>query len=246
MKKYASILAVVLLLIMIISGCGVGNNASKRELMNSPIAKNNKEWVESIGLFDFLKVAPVAFGEGYEDGIIRIFVYCDNGVESYETFCKIINDHNTFVANNPSYFSDGTRIEFCCAHESQYVSLRAFSESDSSSTIHEYEEMLNADESARIHYVSLDLSDLGSWDDYLFKTDITFNVPILVLSEWDVKDHSMIDEGTYEILDHFANLEQVVIDYHNMEYDVNEVYNVVQKYTPGVRVFDAKTKEYIK
>ena len=209
-----------------------------------PLVADNREWVDAIGLFDHFDTTPFGVGEGYDNGILRIYINCDNGVDSYETMAGIINAHNSFVDGYSDYFSGGKQIVFVCSHSSQYNSCYVFNEETGPGRFQEYEDLLGQATTAKFQYMTVELCDLGGYDKSLLEMKTKLDIPVLILHERQIKEYSQVAESNYEILNQFSGLEQVVIDFGGMDYNIDDVYSTIQKYAPGVKVFDVGSMSY--
>ncbi len=245
MKKQFLVIVSSILLMLLVVGCGRERGASRKDIESMPLVTDNREWVDAIGLFDNFDTTPFGVGEGYDNGILRVYINCDKGVESYETMAGIINAHNSFVDSNPGYFSEGKQIVFVCSHSSQYNSFYVFNEENGPARFQEYEDMLGQSATAKFQYMNVELCDLGSYDKSLLEMKTKIDVPVLILHERQIKEYSQVAESNYEILNQFSGLEQVVIDFGGMDYNIDDVYSTIQKYAPGVKVFDVGSMSYV-
>ena len=237
MKRKHKYLWCLIALLVLMTGCMPNKPISENEMSKMEI--ENKEWVDAIGLLNRDSAPFSGFDE--TDSEINVELMCDNGVSSYEDVCEVVNAHNKFVDENPTYFNDDITINFTCEHTGQSQSLRLFNQHCSFYGFEKYEEYLKRSYTSKIQYAYVQMARTPE----LAEMSNKFNVPVVILGALDVPAWPSDDH--YKVLNGFKNLELVVIDYYseNMEYDPAEVYNTIQKYAPGVKVFDVRSLSYV-
>ncbi len=227
----------IVALFVLLTGCIPNKPLNEKEIDNLVI--ENKEWADAIGLLE-KESAPFS-GLVETDSEIQAELMCDRSVSSYEDLCSVVNAHNEFVENNPDYFGDDIDITFLCEWEGSYQPMRFFNKNCSFYGFQEYEAYLNREKTAKIEYAYINMGRVPELGEMSSK----FNVPVVVLGAVDYP--SWPTEEDYKILSGFANPELVVIDYYSekMEYDPAEICETIQKYAPGVKVFDVRSSTYV-
>ena len=229
MKK--KIIALISSIALLLCGCTQQPFKSFKKIETS-----YPEWLEATS-FENTKSGVLAY---YNENptSVEIGILCEKGVESYEDLCDMINAHNSFVNNNPDYFGNDIAISFIGTLKNWQNTIYFFNGTCKYLDMDYYKDNLEFEKTEKMQFA---LINIASIPDELFGMSSNFNVPIVILEE---TNGIIPSEHTYEVLKHFSNLEQVMISF-NGDYNSKDIYDVIQKYTPGVRVFDAKTKEYI-
>ena len=235
-RKFKYCLCLVTLLTLM-TGCMPNKPISEKEISKMEIV--NKEWADDIGLLNRDSAPFSGFSE--TDAEITAEFLCDNGVSSYEDVCEVVNAHNKFVDENPAYFKDDITINFTCEHGGASQPLRLFNQHCSFYGFEKYEEYLERSYTHKIQYAYVEMAGTPE----LAKMSNKFNVPVVILGALDVPAWPSDDQ--YNVLNSFEILELVVIDYYSekLEYDPSEVYQTIQKYAPGVAVFDVRSLSYL-
>ncbi len=239
MKDGFKLVFLSLLLTILVTGCVPNRPVAPEEKEEYVI--ENREWADAIGLLE-KESAPFS-GLTETDGEITAELMCDNGVSSYEDVCEVINAHNKFVDENPTYFDDDITINFTCENAGPMQFLRLFNQHCSFYGFEEYEEYLNRSYTPEIQYAYIEMARTQTPE--LAEMSNKFNVPVAILGALDVP--AWPSDDNYKVLNAFENLELVVIDYYSekLEYDPAEVCETIQKYAPGVKVFDVRSMSYV-
>ena len=231
-KKPILLLVVV---VVFLAGCTYNSSESGKK----PQIKN-QEWVEAIGLFDH-ENAPVD-GLGESDDEISISILCDNGYDGYDALAEIINKHNGFVDANPTYFSGNPRILFYASLESEYNTMVFFNERCTFHKFSQYEDALERSSTDKIQYAYIGVSDVPQ---ELYDMQNKFDIPVVIFQMLNAS--RLPEDSFYEALNAFSNLETVILEYSgkDLEYDPAEISGTIQKYAPGVKVFDVRSMTYV-
>ena len=238
MKKRSIGLVYIVVLMLLLTGCVVAN-APVSSTEKEEMVIVNREWADAIRLLG--KEAAPFSGLSETDSEIHAELMCDNSVKSYEDVCRVVNAHNSFVDANPEYFSDDIEISFLCEQESYFQPMHLFNQHCDFYGFEKYEDSLQRGKTSKIQYAYIQMGRIPELDEMSNK----FNVPVVILGAIDVS--AWPSDKDYKVLNGFTNPELVVIDYYseNLEYDPEKVCETIQKYAPGVKVFDVGSMSYV-
>lgn len=105
--RYIAWFAVMCLLIANLSGCA---NNDKKSLSIDEINTSYQEWFNAVGL-DTNEAFVVQSYEERDNAIDIGIRMTDNTFEGYQDVLSLLEKHNTFVQDNPGYFSDNVKIK---------------------------------------------------------------------------------------------------------------------------------------
>ncbi|SHN50924.1 hypothetical protein SAMN02745247_00609 [Butyrivibrio hungatei DSM 14810] len=207
-------------------------------------SKNNvntsyTEWVEEIGVnsTEYIDI----YGGVEDDSKICLFIDYHDDLEGYKELCDIVNGHNRFVEENPTYFPNNMNICFVNRHKNQCVPTFFFNNTDISYGIDKYIPELKREATAKLQYMFIDLNAAAM---ELEVTDnLEINVPVLIFY---YKNSSLPGDKGYELLTEFKNLEQVVIDYHVPNYAIRDVAESIRRYQPDVEIYFVDGNDLVK
>ena len=213
-KKKSQILTVVSLIILCLGIIGCGRNQEFAEY---------KEWYNTLHINRHKGISVHALSE--DEGHFQISVKCNP--EHLDSFNEVIQAHNDFASAHPGYF-DNVSVEYDTVYSSGAGYFRFFNKP------HEDFSGLNADWmqcDGAIMYLQGNIQDFTiAYNEH----QTEFSESVLILESEDPGYYSEVD---YEFLKQFANLERIIIKYSG-EYDMDDVVQIINKYTSEVSVYE--------
>lgn len=222
MKKLKKIVF-ILVIVMTLTSCGPKNNVSEYSAEAS-----GPDWENSIGISS-LKNIKVSKSE-VDSSNIRLDLEYENGLEGYKELCDVVNAHNKFVENNPDYFLNDTKITFTNMYASEFSPSFFSNISDGSNGL-EYISQLGREDTAKVLYMYMDIVSANT--EKQESGDIVIDVPVIILGNDFI---NLPQESDYSFLSECKSAEQVIIDFHNVEYDKEEISKNIRKYLPNVEI----------
>lgn len=190
------------------------------------IKSAHKEWTDAIGLFSHDNLKVLRYNT--DNNEISLSIKYLNGMEGYEEFCDVINAHNKFVAENPDFFPNDTKITINNELENgMYLSYFSNTVSD------DYMSELVEENTAKLQYMYINVFDVNT--EIQENPNIEIDVPIVVVAN----DYTNVPAGKrFAFLSEFKNAKYVITDFHNVEYDRSDVCKDIHEYLPDVEVYD--------
>ena len=227
MKKRFSFIILLVTLFVALTACR-GIRPPKHNIHTS-----YKEWAKAIGLYSTKLVRVSCYDNEH---IIQFGFENLEGVEGYKEVCEVINAHNRFVDENPDYFPDD--IEITAANRSTsnlpWHSMFFNYAKQGEDRISFYLKDLGREKSAKMQYMCIDLfrAEIESEENGL-----EIDVPVVIL-QFD--NPYPPTDPFYDFLSDCKNVEQVIIEYTNMEYDVDEACESIRKRLPEAEIYIAQ------
>ena len=226
MKRITIIAIVTVILCTFITGC---SNTPKE-------VKEYKEWYEALQIenregFKYL-------GSSHEDNRYSITIECDE--ENLGAFNDVIKRHNQFVKSNPDYFSEDAQIYILSSDgdPSPAVGFDCYNRPG------DYFGEISGqgiEENLEVQYMSVEVFDLIT---AYKKCQNSFSIPVLILTAHD-PGHIFYED--FEFLKQFSDVEQIIIYFSELDYDMEEVAKAVHEYCPGAELYETVYgPEYIK
>ena len=222
-RKIKSLITIIMIVVMMtLSACG------SRYINKHNIKTSYKEWINQISLFSHENLKVQGYTE--KDNKIELDLEYENGLTGYKELCDVVNAHNKFVSENPDYFSSDINIRIMNRYASEMTASFFFSNSDDLMGINEYIEELGRAKSSKIQYMYIDPfvadAEISNSD------NIEIDVPVVIMQS----DYEPGEEK-YAFLNEFKNAEQVIIDYHKVEYNQEKACEYIRKYLPDVEIY---------
>ena len=226
MKRITIIAIVTVILCTFITGC---SNTPKE-------VKEYKEWYEALQIenregFKYL-------GSSHEDNRYSITIECDE--ENLGAFNDVIKRHNQFVKSNPDYFSEDAQI-YILSSDGGPSPAACF---DCYNRPGDYFGEISGqgiEENLEVQYMSVEVFDLITAYE---KCQNSFSIPVLILTAHD-PGHIFYED--FEFLKQFSDVEQIIIYFSELDYDMEEVAKAVHEYCPDAELYQTVYgPEYIK
>ena len=220
MNKRKRFFASILILVLFLTACGTQHYVRKNS-----IKAQHRDWAEQIGLFSHDNLKVSSYRE--ENNEIEIELEYENGLDGYKNLCGVVNAHNKFVEENPGCFSDDIDIRIVNRYANEYVAScfynRAYDE------LYDYS-VLGRPKTAKIQYMAIDIgNDITELEEC---DDIEIDVPVVI-----IKSDYAPGEEAYSFLREFKKAEQVVIDYHSVDYSQEKACEFIRKNLPDVEIY---------
>jgi hypothetical protein len=216
MKRIFRAISIALLTCVLISGCG---------RIPKEVAEY-KEWYEALQIenrdgFKYL-------GSSHTNNRYSISIECDE--ENLGAFNDVIKRHNEFVKKNADYFPEDAQIYIL----SSYGGPNPAAVFDCYNRPGDYFGEISGqgiEENLEVKYMSVNVFDLKIAYD---KHQNEFSIPVLVLT---VENPESVNSDDLEFLKGFTNLRQIIIYYNALGYDMAPTLEGINKYAPGVEVY---------
>lgn len=226
MKKSLLYAITTILLCMFIVGC---SNTPKE-------VKEYKEWYEALQIED--RKGFKYLGSSHKDNRYSITIECDE--ENLGAFNDVIKRHNQFVKSNPDYFSEDAQI-YILSSDGGPSPAACF---DCYNRPGDYFGEISGqgiEENLEVKYMSVDVYDLVT---AYGKCQNKFSIPVLILTTHYTGTISYED---FEFLKQFSDVEQIIISFSELDYDMEEVAKAIHEYCPGAELYETVYgPEYIK
>ncbi|RKM56530.1 hypothetical protein D6853_07010 [Butyrivibrio sp. X503] len=222
MNKRRKIIFTLVFLLMLLSACGSVNN--------SKVKMSYGKWEKQIGLFSKKNLTTNVYI--LDSAEMELKLTYKNGLEGYKELCDVVNAHNKFVEDNPGYFPNGFAITFTNEYVDE-MSPSFFSNiSDGSNGIDYLDELAESDTS-KLQYMCIKMDSVEV--EVEGSEDIQIDVPIVILQS---HSDSYTPKGKmYAFLKEVNNPKQIIIDYWEEGYDLNEVCKDIREYVPDVEIY---------
>ena len=229
MRKKLLVLLTLMAVIFVCVGCGrIFGNVTKRNIKTS-----YPEWIKEIGLLDGKSLRITSYVE-QEDGFIEIEFSCKSREieQGFKELSEVIDKHNQFVLDNPSYFSEDNRIVIREDGGSVTLTPYFFSQAYSYYTgISDVGDDIGRCDNMLINYAYINMK--GDYFKWVTSYNVNYNLPVVVM----YCDGAGPTESYYSILNHFNGVEQVLLEYKTDDEVFKRIKGYVQKYAPGVEVY---------
>ncbi|RKM57746.1 hypothetical protein D6856_13910 [Butyrivibrio sp. XB500-5] len=227
MNKRVHLAGLLILMLMILTSCGPEHYASKYD-----VGLEHEEWANEIGLFSHENLKVREYED--ENAGIKLELEYENGLAGYKELCDVVNAHNKFVEENPDYFPSDINVTFTNKYASEF-SPSFFSNISNGSNGIDYISKLGKEDTAKVQYMYIDIASATT--EIQKSDDIVIDVPAIILGN----DYRNIpNENAYSFLSECKSAEQVIIDFHNVEYDRGEVSNCIRKYLPNAEIYSVE------
>ena len=245
-KKIAKIL---LSIIMIVSLVGCGTHFYEHDIETTYV-----EWATELGL-DSTRCVKTWCKQSNNELILGFFsqhefepniidklkMYYDASypefTDGYTEMNNVINAHNHFVSENPDYFPEDIKIRIIDGYPDGRPWDACFFNNINLCSFGDYLLPLARPATSKIQFVCLDLRR-SDFTDYGKELDI----PVVILQNmnYSFKDaYRFTPDSSYlEFLKDFDNLEQVVIDFYNVDYDIDDICEKIHENVPGVEIYE--------
>ena len=214
MKRITRIAIVTIILCTFITGCS-----------HTPKAvKEYEEWYEALQISDHEELKYNDFG--FNENRLSLGIIC--APENIGSLNDIVNKHNEFIESNPDYFGDDIEIHILSSQGSPVSSLNFYNKAG------EYYGEKSGEgipEGKDIKYLSANLFDLK---ESFEKGTYEFSIPVLVLT---AENPEAVSADDLEFLKQFTNLRQIIVYYNALGYDMTPTLEGINKYAPGVEVY---------
>ena len=217
MKRFFLGVIVAIFLCIFITGC----SDTPKEI------KEYEEWYEALQINEHKGFKYL--GSSHKDNRVSISIECDE--EYLSEFCDVIKRHNEFVQQNPYYFPEDTLISILSSEGGSNPA--AFL--DCYNKPGEYFGEMSGpgiEENLEVKYMSVDVFDLKTAYD---KHQNELSIPVLILN---TSYMGTIAHDDFEFLKQFTNVEQVIIHFSELDYNMEEVASAVHEYCPGADVYE--------
>lgn len=225
MNKQKGIIAFILIALVLVSTACIN---TRHYVHKYSIRTSYKEWIDQIGIFshDNLKVS----GYREENNKIELELEYENGITGYKELCDVVNAHNKFVDKNPDYFPSDIDIHIYNMKNfnGSGFALSYFFNRKPKGT-RDYS-MLKSRDTAKIQYEFINMERFG-YENIEYK-DVVMDIPILILDCSYAPGYE-----AYAFLAEFNNAEQLVIDYHTVDYNQKKACEYIQKILPNVEIY---------
>lgn len=214
MKRLFLSIAVVILFCLTVAGC---SHIPKE-------TREYKEWYEALQIEDRQGFKYGGFSS--DDNHIHLSIECN--YNNLGDFAKVVSRHNEFVRQNPDYFPKDTAICFISYYESPMPFLDCYNKPGDY-----FGEAggIGIEENSEIKYISANLFQL----EYAYKKyKNEFSIPVLVLTT-DTPEN--VHAQNLEFLEQFKDLDQIIVNYNALGYDMTPTLEGINKYAPGVEVY---------
>ncbi len=224
----------ILLLVLIVTFTSAVCMANGRKKLGFWGAKTSyDEWVQAIGLFNGKKLKIDTYAER-EDGLIEIVFYSEDEDElGYKELSELIDRHNKFVEDNPSYFNPGTYIWLRDYEGGTGRGVYFFSREDVSTYGLQVNGLDDTKDDMKIKYAAINMKDEYGYRK-IADNNVIYDIPVVLLWYYQGACHS---ENCYEVLNHFAGIEKVLLEYKDDDAGFEESKEKVLHFAPDVEVY---------
>ena len=195
-----------------------------------------KEYADAIGLIERDNYQVVHFEEETcnTDGSKCLYIQLcgvdhDNVEAGMQDVKSLIDAHNTFVEENPDYFSEDIRIRIELVEVSQYSFARFYD----SPYGKEFDEKLGLSHDHKIKYLEYDPQPYAA--DFL-NTTVKLNIPVI---EMYYKSLSDTDYKDLELILNMCNDVEAVMAYcnENNDFDYDQFTKIVSEKQPSTAIY---------
>ncbi len=223
MKKIFSSVALVVLIGLLTTGCS-HTPKSVREY---------KEWYEALQIEEHKGFEFYSFSD--KDDVVSLAIECSE--ENLGAFNEVLKHHNEFVRSNPEYFSEDTRINILSSQGTPFPLLDCYN------TPGDYFGEISGEgieENNEIKYMSADVFEVkAAYEQYQNE----LSIPVLILTTHYTGNIAYED---FEFLEQFSDVEQVIVSFSELDYDMEEVVRAVHDFCPGADVYEEITGPELK
>ncbi len=241
MNKQKGIIAFILIALVLVSTACIN---TRHYVHKYSIRTSYKEWIDQIGIFSYDNLKVSGYRE--ENNKIELELEYENGITGYKELCDVVNAHNKFVDKNPDYFPSDIDIHIYNMKNfngSGYAMSSFYNQP--SDGLCDYS-ALGRKNTAKLQYM---LVDMLMAEVELEKSDeVIIEVPVIIM---ECRNEEYTPEKTsYEFLSGIKNIEQIVLDFWEPEYDKKYgVYDSIRAYVPNVELYEQvhlRYQDYLK
>ncbi len=215
MKRITIIAIVTVILCTFITGCS-----------HTPEAvKEYEEWYEALQINEHKEIEYMGFS--HNDNTLSLSIDCN--YENLSLFNDVIKRHNEFVKKNPDYFPENSKINILSGYGTPQVFIDCYNKPG------DYFGEISGEgieEDNEIKYMSGDVMEFKYAYD---QCKNEFSIPVLILSAHYT---GTINHDDFRFLEQFKNVEQVIIYFSELDYNMEVVTGAVYDYCPDAEVYE--------